>query len=83
MSEVSLIAVHHIIRSPKAGGEVLPGHSFKETADEAELLIAAGAARRAVVAEESAAPAAAPAKPAKGKKPAAAAEPDLGEGEDL
>ena len=77
MSQVDLIAIHHIIRSPKAGGEVLPGAPFKDSADEAELLIAAGAAKLAPVA---AAPAAAPTKAA-GKKAAKPSEPDLGDEE--
>lgn len=74
MGDIKLIAVHHIIRT---GDEVAPGKPFLEAADEAEILIANGAAVLAPVAEEAAtAKAAAPAKT--GKKAAAApAEPNL------
>ena len=66
MSQVELIAIHHIIRGEKAGGEVLPGARFKESAAEAELLLAAGAAQRVAVTE--AAPAVAPTAKAPAKK---------------
>lgn len=79
MSQVALIAIHNILRS---GEDIAPGKSFLESADEAEILIAAGAAKRAPVADAPAVEAPVKAAAPKGKKaaaaaPAAVAEPDL------
>lgn len=81
MSKVNLIALHVILRGAEKGDVPVNGH-FTESADEAELLIAAGAARLSDVATAAPVAAAGEKKGKKGAAPAAS-EPDLEGGDDI
>lgn len=80
MSKVNLVALHVIIRGSAKGDVPVNGH-FTESADEAELLIAAGAARLSDVV--TAAPVADKVPAGKKAQKAAASEPDLEGGDDI